>query len=239
MKEMTNKKLASENTWMELEQQRIEQQQDLAALRNQVKQVSASINEARQQKKAAHAEFQRALFSQLAETNRRIDGLEQELVKTTQRTTLQRLVAPIDGIVTQLAIHTVGGVVTPAQELMKIVPQENNLEVEAWIQNKDIGFVKEQQKAEVKIDAFPFTKYGTIDAQIINISNDAVSNEELGLVYAARVVLDRTVIQVGNKEVNLTPGMSVAVEVKTGKRRLIDYFLSPIMRHSDESVRER
>ena len=160
-------------------------------------------------------------------------------MKTTQRTTLQRLVAPIDGIVTQLSVHTVGGVVRPAQELMKIVPQEDNLEVEAWIQNKDIGFVQEEQKAEIKVDAFPFTKYGTLDATIVDISNDAVSDENKGLVYASRVILERTKILVGDKLVNLTPGMSVTVEVKTGKRRLIEYFLSPIMQHTDESIRER
>ena len=239
VKGMAKKKLASEHTWMELEQERVEQQQDLAALRNQVDQVKASIEEAKQQKAASHAEFQGALFNQLTETDRLVDSIEQELVKTTQRTTLQRLVAPIDGIVTQLSVHTVGGVVRPAQELMKIVPQEDNLEVEAWIQNKDIGFVQEEQKAEIKVDAFPFTKYGTLDATIVDISNDAVSDENKGLVYASRVILERTKILVGDKLVNLTPGMSVTVEVKTGKRRLIEYFLSPIMQHTDESIRER
>lgn len=152
---------------------------------------------------------------------------------------MQKLTAPVDGVIQQLAIHTVGGVVTPAQQLMLVVPRNNLLEVEAFVQNKEIGFVETGQKAEIKIETFPFTRYGTIDAEIINISNDAIADENLGLVYAARVLMKESVIQVGQKLVNLTPGMAVTVEVKTGKRKLIDFLMSPLLRYKDESMRER
>lgn len=161
------------------------------------------------------------------------------MLKAKQRTYLQKLTAPVDGVVQQLAVHTIGGVVTPAQQLMVVVPKEEGIEVEAMIQNRDIGFVYEGQTAEVKVDAFPFTKYGIIDAELLNVSNDAVPDENLGLIYTSRVLLKHSAIQVGEKLISLSPGMSVTVEVKTGKRRLIEYIFSPLMQYVGESVRER
>ena len=122
---------------------------------------------------------------------------------------------------------------------MRIVPDTRALEVEAFFQNKDIGFVKEGQIAEIKIDAFPFTKYGTIDAEIKTLSNDAVPDEDLGMIYTARVKTEKSTIKLEDKIVNLSPGMSVSVETKTGKRRLIEYLMSPLLRYKAESVRER
>jgi len=239
LKDLVAKRLSAEQAWLELEEERIQQQQDLASLKNRIKQVKASIQEARQQRLALRSEFRRQLLTSLSETERRIDQLQQERIKATKRTELRRLTAPVSGVIQQLAVHTIGGVVTPAQELMKIVPESDSLEVEAWILNKDIGFVNENQVAEVKIETFPFTKYGTIDAEITDISNDAVTDEEKGLVYAGRVLMQKSVIQVGEKLVNLTPGMAVTVEVKTGKRRLIEFILSPLLRYQRESLGER
>ena len=142
-------------------------------------------------------------------------------------------------MVQQLAVHTIGGVVTPAQELMLIVPEEEQLEAEVWIENKDIGFINPGQQAEVKVDAFPFTKYGIIDAEVQTVSNDAVENEKLGWVFTSRVQLKKNNIRVENKPIRLTPGMSVSAEIKTGQRKLIEYFLAPLLRYRQESVRER
>ena len=102
-----------------------------------------------------------------------------------------------------------------------------------------IGFVNPQQHATVKIETFPYTKYGTLNGTVTTVSNDAVSDEKKGLIYHARVLLDRTKINVDGKQVNLSPGMAVTVEVKTGQRRVIEYFLSPLMEYADESLRER
>jgi hemolysin D len=122
---------------------------------------------------------------------------------------------------------------------MLIVPRDTAIEVEAFVHNKDIGFIQIGQQAEIKVETFPFTRYGAIDAEISHISNDAIADENLGLVYAARVLMKKSVIQVGERLVNLTPGMSVTVEVKTGKRRLIEFIMSPLLRYRNESMRER
>jgi len=239
LKSLVTKQLGSQQLWLELEEERVVQQQDLASQKNRIKQVEASIREAKQQRQALESEFRGQLLTRLSEVERRINQLEKERVKAAQRTKLQHMTTPVSGVVQQLAIHTIGGVVTPAQELMKIVPESENLEVEAWIFNKDIGFIQEGQAAEVKVETFPFTKYGTIDAEVIDVSNDAVTDEEKGLVYAARIMLEKSTIQVGERQVSLTPGMAVTVEVKTGKRRLIEYVMSPLLRYKAESLGER
>ena len=122
---------------------------------------------------------------------------------------------------------------------MIIVPKDNPLEIEAFLENKDIGFVSAGQEAEVKIETFQYTKYGTLHAKVISVSHDAINDEKRGLIYAARVKMDKTAIAVDGKSVQLSPGMSVSVEIKTGKRRVIEYFLSPLMQYGDESLRER
>lgn len=239
LKGLVAKKLSSKQSWLELEEQRVAQQQELVVLKNRVRQVAASIDEARQQLQSLQAGFRKDQLDQLAETRQRVKALQQEKIKAARRTRLQRLTAPVNGVVQQLAVHTVGGVVTPAQELMKIVPESESLEVEAWILNKDIGFVHEGQSAEVKIETFPFTRYGTIDATVTDVSSDAITDEQKGLVYAGRVMMKQASIRVGEKRVNLSPGMAVTVEVKTGTRRLIEFILAPLLRYKAESMGER
>ncbi len=139
----------------------------------------------------------------------------------------------------QLAVHTVGGVVTPAQQLLIVVPNDHPLEVEAWVENKDIGFVKEGQPVEIKVETFPFTVYGTINGRIVSVSDDAVPLENVGPTYAARVSMDRSEMIVDGRPVRLSPGMAVTAEIKTGERRLIEFFLSPLLKYASESVRER
>jgi len=146
---------------------------------------------------------------------------------------------PIDGVVQQLAVHTVGGVVTPAQELLIVVPQDHPVEVAAQVENRDVGFVKNGQVVEIKVETFPFTLYGTIPGTVLSVSDDAVPIEKVGLVYPTRVSMDRSTIQVERKQVNLLPGMAVTVEIKTGQRRVIEYLLSPLLKSVKESLRER
>lgn len=165
--------------------------------------------------------------------------MEQDLLKADSRGKLMQLTSPVDGTVQQLVVHTVGGVVTPAQPVMVIVPRDNPLEVEAFLENKDIGFVKPNQDAEVKIETFQYAKYGTLHAKVMSVSHDAINDEKRGLIYSTRVKMDKANINVDGTSVSSSPGMAVSVEIKTGKRRVIEYFLSPLMQHTSESLRER
>ncbi|OUR70873.1 hypothetical protein A9Q78_11030 [Methylophaga sp. 41_12_T18] len=136
-------------------------------------------------------------------------------------------------------MSTVGGGVTEAQQLMLIVPDEQQLEVEVFLQNKDIGFVRDGMGGEIKIHTFPFTKYGIIDGEITSISDDATVDEEQGLIYGMHLLMKQNTIFVKGKEVRLMPGMAVTAEVKTGKRRILEFFMAPLLRYQQESIRER
>jgi membrane fusion protein, hemolysin D len=233
------KTYASRMQYLEIEKERIEKVQELARQEQQLVQDSAALAEAHRHLHTLAVEFKSSRLAELASAETRAASLAREVVKAGNRTARQTLTAPIDGVVQQLAVHTVGGVVTPAQQLMVLVPQDQPLELEAWIDNKDIGFVHAGQLAEVKIAAFPFTRYGTIKARLVAVSHDAVPLDKSGLVYAARVSLEYAAMPIDGTWVALSPGMAATVEIKTGTRRLIEYFLSPLFQAGQESVRER
>ncbi|WP_299734240.1 HlyD family type I secretion periplasmic adaptor subunit [uncultured Endozoicomonas sp.] len=239
LKALYDKSYGSKVQYLELEQQRIELEEDIKAQTAAVNQLGAEAEALQHQLASLHAQTRRESLDQQEQLRRQLDTLEQERIKAAELHDQQQITSPIDGTVQQLQVHTIGGVVQPAQALMQIVPAEAKMEVEAWILNKDIGFVHEGQSAEVKIDTFNFTKYGLIDGTLITVSNDAVPDEQLGLRYLANVQIEKEWMQVESRKVNLAPGMSVAVEIKTGQRRLIEYFLSPLLRFKQESIRER
>ncbi|MBA2412258.1 MAG: HlyD family type I secretion periplasmic adaptor subunit [Burkholderiaceae bacterium] len=224
---------------LEAEQTLIEQEQQLQVEQHREQESVEAIASLERQRSQAQAEFMRGVLSQMAEGERRASGFKQDLVKAEQRQSAQTLAAPIDGVVQQLAVHTVGGVVSPAQTLMVIVPKDDPLEIEARVQNLDIGFVRAGQPVEVKLETFQFTKYGTIPGVVESVSGDAVQDEGRGLVYLIRVKLERSQMNVNGQQIDLAPGMAATVEIKTGSRRLIEYILSPILRYKQESLRER
>jgi hemolysin D len=187
----------------------------------------------------AVAEFRKTVIAEFAEAENQVTIREQNLRKAQQRVALQQLTAPVDGVVQQLAVHTLGGVVQPAQPVLVIVPGAGELLVEAMVLNKDIGFVHAGQPVEVKVEAFPFTKHGVIHGTLEDVSPDAVQDEKRGLIYPARVKLAAQSIGVGGRKVPLGPGMQVSAEIKTGERRLIEYILSPVVKYREESFRER
>jgi hemolysin D len=238
-KKLLEDQYVSKMDYLQFEQQRIDRQQELAGQKQKIIQDSAALSEAEKNYRVLESEFQHTRQSELSDAETKAASLSQEVVKAGQKTEFQKLTSPIDGVVQQLAVHTVGGVVTPAQQLLVVVPQQSPIEVEAWLENKDIGFVNIGQPVEVKVETFPFTIYGVIDGKVITVSNDAIQQEKGGLVYSTRVSMARSTMQVEQKKVNLTPGMAVTVEIKTGTRRAIEYFLSPLLKSAQESIRER
>ncbi|WP_039917505.1 HlyD family type I secretion periplasmic adaptor subunit [Cellvibrio mixtus] len=239
LRSLYQKNMASEAEYLELEQARIERTQDLAAQQQIQQQLIAAINEAQQQINALKADTSSKLLAQIADSRNQIATISEELVKARDMNDKQILYAPVSGYVQQLAVNTIGGIVTEAQQLMIVVPEEENLEVQVMLGNQDIGFVQSNMPAEIKIHTFPFTKYGLIDATVTHISEDAILDEKLGLVYAMHLKMHKSTIRVETKDVKLIPGMAVTAEVKTTQRRVIEYFLSPLLKYKQESIRER
>lgn len=239
MADLERRSYGSRMEYLQLEEERLDKAKELEMLRQQLRRDRAALAAARARLAQLESETRRGWRTELVEHRTRLGSIEEELNKARSRQRNQRLTAPIAGAVQQLAVHTVGGVVTPAQTLMVVVPEEDRLVVEAWVENRDVGFVLQDQAAEVKVDAFPYTRYGTLPGRILSLSRDAVPVGDVGLVYTAQVALERTGLDVGGRTVGLSPGMSVTVEIKTGERRLLEFFLSPLLRGLDESVRER
>ncbi len=229
----------SRHAWMEKEQARLDQEGELATQQSRLSEIRAALRESQGQRSALVAETRRLLLDAAAEGSQKAESLKQEWLKAQARRQLMRIVAPIDGTVQQLAVNTVGGVVTPAQVLMLLVPDRQPIEIDAMLENKDIGFVKPGQVVEVKVETFPYTRYGTIPARVLHLSHDAISDDKHGLTYLVKIRVDRSVVQVNGRDMPLHPGMAVVAEIKTGRRRVIEYFLSPLMENTSESLRER
>jgi hemolysin D len=238
-KTLQAKGILGKHAWLEKEQIRLSQERELLVQQARVTELQAAKKEAQQRRESVLAQSRRAMLDLQQEATQKIAALSQELKKAQQRDRLTQLTAPVAGTVQQLAIHTQGGVVTQAQPLMSIVPSDQPVEIEALVENKDIGFVREGQEVEVKVETFTFTRYGVIPGTVISLSNDAIEDEKRGLVYSARIQLKEKSIQVGERRVVLSPGMAVTAEIKTDKRRVIDYFLSPLKAYANESLRER
>jgi len=163
----------------------------------------------------------------------------EELAKATQKSSLQTLVSPVDGTVTQLAVHTVGGVVEATKPIMIVVPAGGRLVAEVKIPNRDIGFIHVGQEVAVKLEAFPFTRYGTLKGRVESIGSDAVEDEKLGLLYPARISVDAVQPALRAGGIRAAVGMQVTADVRTGRRSILSYLLSPIDEATHEAGRER
>ena len=151
----------------------------------------------------------------------------------------QQIKSPVDGFVGKLLVHTEGCVVSPNDNLISIVPSDAPLIIKASVLNKDIGFLKLGQEVAVKIDTFSFQKYGLLQGNIIEISKDAIEDEKLGLIYEIKIKPKSLDIKVDGETKRLEIGMSVIAEVKTGKRRVIELFIYPIIKYMDEGLSVR
>ncbi|MBB5018373.1 hemolysin D [Chitinivorax tropicus] len=237
-KRLLEQNFVSRHGYLDQEKERIGLEKDLSAQRSRVMELTASIRAQETQLQSFKAEFQRQLLDTRQQAQQQLAQYDEDHTKAWQRQQLTRLTAPVGGTVQQLAIHTVGGVVTAAQPLLVIVP-DDTLEIEAMVENRDIGFVNPGQMATVKVETFPYTRYGYLQGRVTSVSSDAINDEKRGLVYLARLKLERDQLWVDSKWIRLSPGMAISAEVKTGRRRVIDYFLSPLTESVNEGFRER
>jgi hemolysin D len=256
-KKLFDSEVGSKLNYLDASQQLIEGEKELIVLRHRLVEAEGTLAAITEQRHQTEAEQRHAVFDELSKAGEKAEALAQEVLKAEDRLRRQVLTAPVDGVVDQLAVHTIDGVVTPAQALMTIVPLDTRLEIEATISNTDIGFVRAGQPAAIKVNTFNFTRYGLLHGAVLGVSADAgyrssslpvASDTSLAdsrsadvrePAFAARISLDHTQMLIEGQMVDLRPGMAVTVEVETGKRRVIDYLLSPLLRYRQESLRER
>ena len=231
-------KYVAQTDYLDKEQAALQKEHDFASQKSHIHEIAASITEQRAEIAATMSEFRRTQLDQLDRATQQLKQSSNDETKAVTRQKLMSLTSPVSGTVQQLAVHTLGGVVTTAQSLMEVVP-DDAVEVEANIENKDIAFVKVGQQAVVKFDAFPYTRYGYLTGNVASVSNDAMPDKKLGLTFVARVRLPANRMFANGQWISLTPGMTATVEIKTGKRSVAHYFLDPVIETGEESLRER
>ncbi len=204
----------------------------------QVLQSQSALNQLQNQSQTNRAETNNAFYTEIMTAEKRIAEIENNLVRAKQVLAQADLTAPVDGTVLTLATKTVGGVVSTSEKIAEIVPEKVPLYVDATLENQDIGFVKSGQRVVVKVATYPFQRYGYLEGEVETISPDAVADEKKGLVYKAKIKLTGDTSS-KQTQLNLLPGMSVSAEITTGKRRIIEFFLDPLMTHMDGSLKVR
>lgn len=219
--------------------ERVELERDLATQRARLAEAQSTLKETEQAKAAYRAETMRLLNDRNAQAATKHQQLNADHSKASQRERLTHLTAPVAGVIQQLAIHTTGGVVTSAQPLMIVVPDSAQVTAEVSVANQDIGFVNAGQMAAVKLETFPYTKYGTVSGRVDIVTADAVTDEKKGSYYPATLTLSQRDMVIDGKRIALSPGMNITAEIKTGQRRIIEYLLSSVQRAGSESLRER
>ncbi|WP_375788689.1 HlyD family type I secretion periplasmic adaptor subunit [Bradyrhizobium sp. Pha-3] len=261
-RELLEKSLTSKVNLLESERQLVEAKHTRTATEHHVDATVAQVAALTQQWKQTDEELRDQDIKELVKANQNAAQLSQDGIKARQRTVLQTLRSPVDGTVEQLSVHTIGGIVTPAQTLMAVVPRESKLEIEAVLPNREVGFVEIGQPAEVKIEAFSYTRYGLLHGIVRLVGHDTLryarpsadasgkdplaakeqppqSSSERESSYMVRIALNETAIDTEQGQMQLGPGMGATAEIRTGQRRVIEYVLSPIMRYRHESLRER
>jgi hemolysin D len=204
------------------------------------------------QRRSVRSQYEAGLLADLAKAQTQVGELSQQLIQAQNKSSQTELRSPIAGVVNELSVHTLHGVVTPAQRLMSIVPDGGNLIIEARLENRDIGFVHEGQPAKVKVETFNFTRYGILDGRVVGVSRDVVAPDDArpqtaqptnqpaaAPAYVARIALSKTSMMIDGQVEQLQPGMAVTADIRTGSRTIVDYLLSPLRRGTQESLHER
>ena len=239
MRTLTDKGHATRASLDDAEEELVERKFELATKKETIIGKRADISLTEEEKKTTREKFRQQQLEELSRTEREISSLEKDLLKLEYQINQRVLHTPIDGTVLDLDVHTEGGVVQSAAVLMKIVPKDTPLEVEAQVLNRDIGFVQPGQHVKVKIETFTFTKYGAITGIVRKVAQDATHDDRLGTIYRTLIDLERDTIEVDGHAVRLKPGMNAMIDIETSRRRVIDYILTPILKYQDEAMRER
>lgn len=229
--------------------ERIEKEQELATQQHVIASARASIDQSVKKLEQIKAEYRQRLHTERAEARLQLDRLEADWQKQHHRRALMELRAPHEGIVKELATHTVGTVVQPGTVLATLVPQQAPLKVEVWVSNDDIGFVRPGQPVKLKFAAYPFQKYGMAQGEVHWVNADAQAEESGRAVategvaspprYKATVNLLEAELVRDEMRYALTAGMQAQAEILLGQRTVVQYLLSPVQRAWHEAARER
>lgn len=219
---------------------------DLEKVRAENMDYRSKIAELRHQKSKVQEEshyirsnFKTQNFNELADRDKKATEMGANIKEIEFRKNQQNIISPVDGYVNTLLVHTTGGVVTPAQKLVSIVPIDIPLVVKATVMSKDIGFIKEGMPVLIKVDTFDFQKYGMINGTVKKIAKDSIEDQRLGPVYDVYVTPLNKTLMVEGKETPISTGMSLTAEIKVNKRRIIEFFIYPMIKYWNQAIQVR
>jgi HlyD family type I secretion membrane fusion protein len=239
LKGLQKENLTAKSRVEESEEKRLVQEQQILQSKLEFARMVAKEYVSEEELEVYQREYKEQIYSQLFENTAQLEIKEKVLLNLKSQLKKKNLVSPIDGQVYDVNVVTLGGVVQSGEVLMKIVPSDAKLEVLVKIANKDVGFIQEGDEVKVKLDAYNFTKYGSISGVVSHISDAAVLDEQLGAVYPATVSIDQWDIKVDGNKAVIIPGMTAVVDIYQGKRLLAEYVFTPLLRYKNEALRER
>ena len=241
-------------TLLDHQSKRMELEQSLISQQSEIAKTESALAQSLQNRDTTQSSWLKDINTKLVENRKQLASYQEELKKAEEKNAYATILAPIDGRVNQLSVHTVGGVVTEAQPLMTTVPEGTEVEVEVKVANKDIGFIYEGQQAAVKVDSFSFQKFGTLEGVIKSISPDAIEGQQgknsqaaaqsgqsaaAEPYYLVLVSLPKQTVNVFGRDQYLLPGMTAQAEIKIREKRIIEFFLDPFRKYTGEALRER
>lgn len=238
-KGLMEQKISSEIEYLNFEERRIREKNEYEALINKQKQVESNILELKEKIQFELIENKKKQLLVAEESFNNMNKLEEDINKNNLMIKYSQIKSPVNGFIQELNVHTIGGVLEKGQEILKIVEENSDIEIETYILSKDIGFIQKGMEVEIKVDSFLFTKYGIVKGIVDNISEDAIQDEKMGLVYKTKIKMLDKEMNIEGKKIKLSYGMSITSEIKTGTRTVLEFFLSPITKALDESVKER
>lgn len=237
-KGLHDKKMLSEVEWLARREKQIDTSQQLNVIRQRLEEHQARLQSAIAEQKQKRQEFYASHYREHLQASQQLDHARATLKKARQREHNQILTAPVSGTVQQLQVRSIGDVVQPAQPIMVVVPESARLEAEVMVQNKDIRWITKGQPVKIKVESFPYTRYGYLNGQVRQIASDAVHDEQRGWVYLVRIRLEQTGFKVDQHYLALQPGMTLTADVVVSQRCLLEFFLSPLLRYQKETFRE-
>ncbi|EPP20217.1 Membrane-fusion protein [Vibrio fluvialis PG41] len=238
-KELYNKSMGSESEYLKHKQLRIEAEYELQSLNSSIKSMIVEMEGQLETLSEMKSRKRYETHNRISELLSEIEIYKEDLIQKEKNKMLHDIISPISGFVQDLAISSYGESVTVAEDILRVVPNKDELIVEALVPSKDIGFIEKSQDVIIKVDTYDFVKHGYLVGKTYDISNDSIEDEKLGVVFKVKIKIESNKINLSGMKATISSGMSVTVDIKTGKRKIIEFFLNPIKRTIKESVSER
>ncbi len=235
---LVKQKLEPEITLTDLKIRESELRSEIDSLKSNIARAKAAVLQAEQRARQVPIKFKAENWNELKDVNNRLAAAKGSFTSEGDRFSRTEVRSPARGIVKQLLVTTVGGVVQPGEDLVEIVPLEDTLLIEAKINPKDIAFLRPGLKASVKITAYDYAVYGDLKGELIRVSADSITDDQGEVFYKAYLKTEGTILSKTKKVLPIMPGMISSVDILTGKKSVLNYLLKPILKAKQRALTE-